>query len=114
MQTLNLHHDHHLKGAKEAGLNFNVLCVIWLFDVGVTKQTASGNTSRYGKPIGNVFLLMDLFYFKKGGMLTSGIYCYCRCPQIFEQMSWYEPEEATAHDRSFLEASRERNLSCQT
>ena len=29
--------DEEVKAAKEAGLNFNVLCFIWLFDVEVTQ-----------------------------------------------------------------------------
>lgn len=30
------------QAAKEAGLNFHVLCFIWLFDVGITEKSASG------------------------------------------------------------------------
>jgi len=32
--------DKEVKAAKEAGLNFNVLCFIWLYDVGVTQESA--------------------------------------------------------------------------
>ncbi len=45
--------DEEVKAATEAGLNFNVLCFLWLFDVGVTEQSASGETNYFkeGKPM---------------------------------------------------------------
>jgi len=45
--------DEEVKAAMEAGLNFNVLSFLWLFDVGVTEQSASGanNYFKKGKPI---------------------------------------------------------------
>ena len=45
--------DEEVKAAMEAGLNFNVLCFLWLFDVGVTEQSASGSNNYFkkGKPI---------------------------------------------------------------
>ena len=41
--------DEEVKSAKEKGLNFHVLCFIWLFEVGVTQQTSEG--SKYRAPI---------------------------------------------------------------
>jgi len=45
-QTIKPKIDEEMKAAKEAGLNFNVLCYIWLFDVGVTQQSASAGKHR--------------------------------------------------------------------
>lgn len=44
--------DEEVKSAKDSGLNFNVLCFIWLFDVGVTEKSASGGNTRKGAPMG--------------------------------------------------------------
>lgn len=45
--------DEEVKAAMEAGLNFNVLCFLWLFDVGITEQSTSGEKNYFnkGKPI---------------------------------------------------------------
>ena len=45
--------DEEVKAAVEAGLNFNVLCFMWLFDVGITEESASGanNYFKKGKPM---------------------------------------------------------------
>jgi hypothetical protein len=45
--------DEEVKAAMEAGLDFNVLCFLWLFDVGITEQSASGSNNYFkkGKPI---------------------------------------------------------------
>ena len=52
-ETLKPKIDEEVKSAMEAGLNFNVLCFLWLFDVGVTEVSASGSNSffKQGKPI---------------------------------------------------------------
>ncbi|KAL7542501.1 hypothetical protein ACHAXR_011829 [Thalassiosira sp. AJA248-18] len=42
--------DEEVKAAKEAGLNFNACCFIWLFDVGVTQESSSAGKHR--PPIG--------------------------------------------------------------
>ena len=39
--------DAELKRAKEAGLNFNVLCHIWLYDVGVMRTDKSNPVTRF-------------------------------------------------------------------
>jgi len=44
--------DEEVKAAMEAGLNFNVLCFLWLFDVGITELSASGSNNYFKKPIG--------------------------------------------------------------
>mmetsp|Transcript_18695 Transcript_18695/g.40471 ORF Transcript_18695/g.40471 Transcript_18695/m.40471 type:complete len:1753 (+) Transcript_18695:126-5384(+) len=38
--------DEEVRAAKEVGLNFNVLCFVWLFDVGVTQQSESAGIRR--------------------------------------------------------------------
>ena len=45
--------DEEVKAAMEAGLNFNVLAHLWLWDVGVNENVASGNNNYFkkGKPI---------------------------------------------------------------
>jgi hypothetical protein len=42
--------DEEVKVAKDNGLNFHVLCCIWLFEVGITKSTAKAG--KYRPPIG--------------------------------------------------------------
>ena len=44
--------DEEVKFAKGAGLNFNVLCFIWLFNVGVTQQQQSASAGKYRTPMG--------------------------------------------------------------
>lgn len=43
--------DEQVKCAKDVGLNFNVLCFVWLFDVGITKKTSNGG-QRVRTPMG--------------------------------------------------------------
>ena len=42
--------DEEVKAAKDKGLNFHVLCYIWLFEVGITKETSK--PGKYRPPIG--------------------------------------------------------------
>jgi hypothetical protein len=42
--------DEEVKAAKDEGLNFHVLCYIWLFEVGITKETSK--PGKYRPPIG--------------------------------------------------------------
>lgn len=48
-ETVKLKIDEELKAAKDAGLNFNVLCNFWLYDVGVTSidKGKSSDVSRF-------------------------------------------------------------------
>ena len=46
--------DEEVKAAIEAGLNFHVLCFIWLFDVGITEESASEKNNSFKKQPMNV------------------------------------------------------------
>jgi hypothetical protein len=44
METIKAKIDAEIKAAKESGLNFNIVCHLWLFDVGIESEDTGGYT----------------------------------------------------------------------